>query len=64
MAVDAQYKSWALKIVPKFNSLVFKRSHVEKNLDVAKLHICIFARLFWLNCHNILQEAKWLHKGN
>jgi hypothetical protein len=42
MAVDAQYKSLALKIVPKFNSLVFKKSHVEKNLDVAK---CTFAFL-------------------
>jgi hypothetical protein len=64
MAVDAQYKSLALKIVPKFNSLVFKKSHVEKTLDVANLHICTFARLFWLNCYNILQEAKWLHKGS
>jgi hypothetical protein len=57
MVVDVQYKSLAIKIIQKF------KSYIEKTLDVAKLHICTFAHLFWLNCCNILQEAKWLHKG-
>jgi hypothetical protein len=58
MVVDVQYKSLALKIIRKFKSLVLNESHVEKTLDVAKSHICIFAHLFWLNCCNIMQEAK------